>query len=135
MLRADGVSPRFGGGSGLKHFVSLSMAETSSVSPRFGGGSGLKRIGIDDLAEEIRLPSLRRGEWIETPDTHAVVGESAVSPRFGGGSGLKHGALVVQKFGLGLPSLRRGEWIETTYDISPSVLSRMSPLASAGGVD
>ena len=42
--------------------------QESGVSPRFGGGSGLKLREQKDalLAQVGRLPSLRRGEWIET---------------------------------------------------------------------
>ena len=37
------------------------------VSPRFGGGSGLKRFDRGcETGQVIGLPSLRRGEWIET---------------------------------------------------------------------
>ena len=36
------VSPRFGGGSGLKLCNVDIVSEGTDVSPRFGGGSGLK---------------------------------------------------------------------------------------------
>ena len=38
------VSPRFGGGSGLKHDRPPSDRLDGHVSPRFGGGSGLKQL-------------------------------------------------------------------------------------------
>ena len=60
------VSPRFGGGSGLKQFLGRVETREQIVSPRFGGGSGLK-------------PKEQR----ESDDG------ALVSPRFGGGSGLK----------------------------------------------
>ena len=46
------VSPRFGGGSGLKPLRGLSMSayvSISLVSPRFGGGRGLKHSGAVDI--------------------------------------------------------------------------------------
>ena len=59
-----------------------------------------------------RLPSLRRGEWIETS------GPATSMPRGR------------------LPSLRRGEWIETgSCYVGGHAVDRSSPLASAGGVD
>ena len=84
------------------------------------------------------LPSLRRGEWIETRlrTTWRSV-TPAVSPRFGGGSGLKLLALALSRFWFcRLPSLRRGEWIETDGMAGAIAdLAKKSPLASAGGVD
>ena len=90
------ISPRFGGGSGLKLQISRrwrSRHKTRGISPRFGGGSGLKR-GINnvniDLDWPAYLPSLRRGERIETDRVDPNIWYPArISPRFGGGSGLK----------------------------------------------
>ena len=67
---ANGVSPRFGGGSGLKHNRCADGWMKVLVSPRFGGGSGLKRCRPFAPKLQFRgLPSLRRGEWIETMST------------------------------------------------------------------
>ena len=89
--RSIRVSPRFGGGSGLKLMRTRRAVGHALVSPRFGGGSGLKlRVQLcDDFTVEV------------------------VSPRFGGGSGLKLLAGDVPAKNYCLPSLRRGEWIET----------------------
>ena len=67
MLLVANISPRFGGGSGLKQEHSLTKRKVSGISPRFGGGSGLKQAE----PEVIEQKALR------------------ISPRFGGGSGLK----------------------------------------------
>ena len=71
-------------------------------------------MGIDNL------PSLRRGERIETrcpDDLPSQRLQQPISPRFGGGSGLKRRMRMrdpVQWFKCAdLPSLRRGERIET----------------------
>ena len=114
---ARGISPHFGGGSGLKlstsggtegpykHLPSLRWGERietcsspyhplrpRTISPHFGGGSGLK---------------LYWGMWT------LMIG--IISPHFGGGSGLK---LPGHKFSVrctyDLPSLRWGERIETS---------------------
>ena len=42
LVSTAGVSPRFGGGSGLKHVEIETHIARIRVSPRFGGGSGLK---------------------------------------------------------------------------------------------
>ena len=149
------VSPRFGGGSGLKHpYQTLRISRRERhVSPRFGGGSGLKLFGrpirvssihgpprlpslrrgewietLQPLAAPVppgtarRLPSLRRGEWIETAYQRPQISPTLqVSPRFGGGSGLKllGRARCDGHRRSGLPSLRRGEWIETRLSKRP----------------
>ena len=62
------ISPRFGGGSGLKlgdRFLDVWFCQV--ISPRFGGGSGLKQNKFRPrYGREEDLPSLRRGERIET---------------------------------------------------------------------
>ena len=51
------LSPRFGGGSGLKLCLCLCHhGDNIQVSPRFGGGSGLKLVKEDD-ANNVRLVS------------------------------------------------------------------------------
>ena len=52
--------------SGLKLSLPYLVHPRTLVSPRFGGGSGLKLDPEVLLRDEVRLPSLRRGEWIET---------------------------------------------------------------------
>ena len=74
--------------------------------------------GIADLLFAVDLPSLRRGERIETwgrmdtgPSDKPIQG---ISPRFGGGSGLKLQFIsIIPYHSPHLPSLRRGERIET----------------------
>ena len=62
----------------------------SFVSPRFDGGSGLKHgVGVPGEIPGQRLPSFRRGERIETLNDGIYDHILDVSPRFDGGSGLK----------------------------------------------
>ena len=54
----------------------------SLISPRFGGGSGLKlgKAGAVRYGRTVYLPSLRRGERIETSISAKALNSAALSP-------------------------------------------------------
>ena len=68
-------------GSGLKRRNLSAERDPDLVSPRFGGGSGLKLfvfwcLGVGGTG----LPSLRRGEWIETVQRIAIASCAKTRP-------------------------------------------------------
>ena len=61
MKAESNVSPRFGGGSGLKPSYLSGRGNFEEVSPRFGGGSGLKHCTPATLGEDAVSPLASAG--------------------------------------------------------------------------